>query len=172
MRSKRLALDSILLALAAAFSFLESMIPTPVGIRLGLSSIVVMYALLCLSKAEASAIVLLKACFALITRGFYAGILSLSGSFLSLLGMLILYRMNSSLVLMSCIGGFLHNLGQILAASLFLGSGSVFSYLPILTAAGLTAGFVSASLLRMILPYLPYSNCSIRSSQFLKGPDK
>ena len=82
MRSKRLALDSILLALAAAFSFLESMIPTPVGIRLGLSSIVVMYALLCLSKAEASAIVLLKACFALITRGFYAGILSLSGSFL------------------------------------------------------------------------------------------
>lgn len=173
MFSKRLARDGILLALAAAFSFLESLIPLPVGIRFGLSSLVVMYALLCLSNAEAGAIVLLKSCFAMLTRGFTAGLLSLSGGILSLLGMLLLLRLHSSLLLMSSIGGFLHNLGQILAASCLMRSAAIFSYFPILAAAGLGAGILSACILKLILPYLPNAqNILLMPTFSRKVPDK
>ena len=173
MLNKRLALDGILLALAAAFSFLESLIPLPVGIRLGLSSLVIMYALLFLSKTEAGAIVLLKSCFAMLTRGLTAGMLSFSGGILSLIGMILLLRLRSSLLLMSSIGGFLHNLGQILTASCLMRSTAIFTYFPILAAAGLGAGILSACILRLLLPHLPDAQSIHTPSTFSrKVPDK
>lgn len=154
MNIRRLALDSILLGLATAFSFLESLIPAPAGMRLGLSSILVMYAILFLTPADAAALVLLKSVFVLFTRGISAGILSFSGGFLSFLGMYLLFQIGASLLLTSAIGGLLHNLGQILAAMFLLDTPAVFSYFPFIAFCGLFAGMISACIFRFLIPYL------------------
>lgn len=54
------------------------------AMKLGLSNIVVMYAVLFLNRRSALYLVLLKALFALLTRGVTAGFLSLCGGALSL----------------------------------------------------------------------------------------
>ena len=150
----RLARNGILLALAAAFSFLESLLPFPGGIRIGLSGLITMYALLHLRFSEALGITVLKSALAALTRGMTAGLLSFSGSMLSLLGMLLLWRLGSSLLLMSSLGGWLHNLGQLLCASILLQSDALFWYFPVLTAAGICSGVLTACLFHTLLPKL------------------
>lgn len=72
-KAKNVARLGMLFALAIALSFCESCLTPLLGLmpamKLGLSNIVVMYALLYLSKRQALALVLLKALFALLTRG-------------------------------------------------------------------------------------------------------
>ena len=88
-KSRRTALMGMLFALAIVLSFVESLITPLLGlmpaIKLGLSNIVVMYALLFLPKRYAAGLVLLKALFAFLTRGATAGLLSLMGGGLSFL---------------------------------------------------------------------------------------
>ena len=80
-KAKNVARLGMLFALAIALSFCESCLTPLLGLmpamKLGLSNIVVMYALLYLSKRQALALVLLKALFALLTRGVSAGFLTL-----------------------------------------------------------------------------------------------
>ena len=70
----------MLFALAIALSYLESLVSPLLGlmpaIKLGLSNIVVMYALLFLRTRTALLLVVLKALFAFLTRGATAGFLS------------------------------------------------------------------------------------------------
>ena len=77
----------MLFALAIALSYLESLVSPLLGlmpaIKLGLSNIVVMYALLFLRTRTALLLVVLKALFAFLTRGATAGFLSLCGGALS-----------------------------------------------------------------------------------------
>ena len=84
----------MLFALAIALSYLESLVSPLLGlmpaIKLGLSNIVVMYALLFLRTRTALLLVVLKALFAFLTRGATAGFLSLCGGALSLAVMLVL----------------------------------------------------------------------------------
>ncbi len=150
----RLARNGILLALAAAFSFLESLLPLPGGIRIGLSGLITMYAILYLRVSDAVGITVLKSVFAAMTRGITAGLLSAGGGMLSLIGMLLLWHMGSSLLLMSSLGGCLHNLGQWLCASLLLQSDALYWYLPVLTAAGICSGVLTACLFHILLPKL------------------
>ena len=79
-KSREVAWTGMLFALAIALSFLESAITPLLGLmpamKLGLSNLVVMYALLFLNTRTAAELVLLKALFALLTRGPTAGSLS------------------------------------------------------------------------------------------------
>ncbi len=151
----RIALDGILLALAAAFSFLESQIALPYGIRLGLSGIITLFCIYQRTAADAAAILLLKSLFVCITRGLTAGILSLGGGLLSLLGMLLLAHIGASLLMTSSMGGMLHNIGQLLAAMLLTQNGGFFYLLPILTVCGILAGTATALIFHMLLKRLP-----------------
>ena len=87
-KARQTALLGMLFALSMALSFLESMLTPFFGLmpamKLGLSNIVVMYAVLFLNRRSALYLVLLKALFALLTRGVTAGFLSLCGGALSL----------------------------------------------------------------------------------------
>lgn len=87
-KARQTALLGMLFALSMALSFLESMLTPFFGLmpamKLGLSNIVVMYAVLFLNHRSALYLVLLKALFALLTRGVTAGFLSLCGGALSL----------------------------------------------------------------------------------------
>jgi heptaprenyl diphosphate synthase len=94
--ARRAAFTGMLLALAAALSFLEGLLPVtamlPPGVRLGLSNIVTMYALFFLGKKEALAVAAGKSLFVLLTRAPVAALLSFCGGVLSILVMLAVLR--------------------------------------------------------------------------------
>ena len=89
LKAKNVALTGMLFSLAIALSWLESYVTPLLGLipalKLGLSNIVVMYAILFLKTRTAFSLVILKALFAFLTRGATAGFLSACGGGLSLL---------------------------------------------------------------------------------------
>lgn len=162
-KAREVALTGMLFALAVALSWLESCIAPMLGLipalKLGLSNIVVMFALLFLRVRTAWMLVLLKALFAFLTRGATAGILSLCGGVLSLL---VLWGLLEGPLSVSgyiyCICGALsHNLGQLGAASLILSSSMALAYAPILMLAGIAVGALSCILSRALFSAMPLS---------------
>lgn len=155
-RASKTALMGLLFALSLVLSFVESafsaFIPIP-GIKLGLSNIVVMYCLFFLGKKEAYALAALKAFFVFLTRGPVGAAMSLSGGLLSVTVMLLLTRGERSPLFVSVCGGLSHNVGQLAAASLFLSSGMVFYYFPVLAVAGMGMGVFTGVTLRLLTPH-------------------
>jgi len=153
----RIALLGLLVALAVVLSLTESLLPIPApvpGIRLGLSNIVVMFALLNLRRTDALAVALLKALFVAITRGTTAGLLSLTGG-LAALGVmtliLLLSKDKATYVLISVAGAVFHNIGQIAMASVILQT-ALWPYLPVLLISGVVTGFATSVLLKLTSP--------------------
>ena len=152
----------LMLALAAALQFLESMIPIPLplGVKPGISSIVVMVVLVKFGFLSAMTLAVLKSGFVFITRGATAFCMSVSGGVLSVAVMgavLILSRRSKNgtgILLMSVLGGVSHNIGQLAAASVFMGSVMTFSYLPVLVIAGIISGMFTGTVFKFVLPYL------------------
>lgn len=160
-KAKDVALTGMLFALAMALSWLESCITPLLGLmpalKLGLSNIVVMYALLFLRTKTAWLLVVLKALFAFLTRGATAGILSGCGgvfSLLVLLGLLYLPVSVSGYVFCVC-GALAHNLGQLAAASIILSSAMALAYAPVLLVAGVVVGAISCVLTQALFAALP-----------------
>lgn len=157
VNTRRIALIGMLFALAIVLSIVESLFPIPAplpGIRLGLSNIVVMFALFNLQKRDAFAIAVLKAVFVLTTRGTVAGILSLSGGLFSLgimILLLILFKDKITYLMISIFGAVFHNIGQIAAASIILET-LLWIYLPILLVSAIITGFATSLLLKAISP--------------------
>lgn len=157
VNARRIALLGLLFALAIVLSVLESLIPIPVpvpGIRLGLSNIVVMFALLNLLKRDALVIVILKALFVIATRGTIAGFLSLSGGLLALgvmILILVLSKDKATYLLISISGAVFHNIGQITAASIVLQT-ALWPYFPVLFISGIVTGFATSILLKITSP--------------------
>lgn len=157
--ARRAAFTGMLLALAAALSFLESLLPVtamlPAGVRLGLSNIVTMYALFFLGKKEAFAVAAGKSLFVLLTRAPVAALLSFCGGALSVFTMLVvLRRKDASYMLISTAGAVAHNIGQLCASVLITGSAFTFWYLPVLILSGAAMGVLTSALLRALLPAL------------------
>lgn len=158
-KSRSAALMGMLFALAIVLSFVESLITPLLGlmpaIKLGLSNIVVMYALLFLSRKHAAALVVLKAVFALLTRGVTAGFLSLTGGMLSfaVLSLFLCLPGTLSGYVFSACGALAHNLGQLAGAAAVLSSSAALAYAPVLMIAGLIVGGITWALLKALLPY-------------------
>ena len=152
----------LMLALATALQFLESMIPIPLplGVKPGISSIVIMVVLVKFGFLSAMTLAVLKSGFVFITRGATAFCMSVSGGVLSVAVMgavLILSRRSKNgtgILLMSVLGGVSHNIGQLAAASVFMGSALTFSYLPVLVIAGIVSGMFTGTVFKFVLPYL------------------
>ena len=142
----------MLFALAIALSYLESLVSPLLGlmpaIKLGLSNIVVMYALLFLRTRTALLLVVLKALFAFLTRGATAGALSLAV-------MLVLLQLPVSGYIFCAGSALAHNLGQLAAAAVLLSSAMALGYAPVLLAAGLIVGGISCILSRALFAALP-----------------
>ncbi len=155
--AKRIALLGMLFALAMVLSVVEGFIPVPApvpGVRLGLANIVVMFALLQLGWRDALGLTLLKAGFVAITRGAVAGALSLAGgafAFCVMALVLALARDKTTYLLLSVSGAVFHNVGQLLMASLILGT-FLWPYFPILLLSGIVTGFATSVLLKLTAP--------------------
>lgn len=158
-KARETAWTGMLFALAIALSYLESLVSPLLGlmpaIKLGLSNIVVMYALLFLRTRTALLLVVLKALFAFLTRGATAGFLSLCGGALSLAVMLVLLQLPVSGYIFCAGSALAHNLGQLAGAAVLLSSAMALGYAPVLLAAGLIVGGISCILSRALFAALP-----------------
>ena len=170
-KAREVAWTGMLFALAIALSFLESAITPLLGLmpamKLGLSNLVVMYALLFLNTRTAAELVLLKALFALLTRGPTAGFLSLCGGVLSFLILWALLQLPVSPgeFIFTVSGALAHNIGQLLGASVLLSSAMALGYAPVLLVAGLCVGALSCVLSKTLFAAMP-KNGKTRVNQY------
>lgn len=140
---------------------LELYFVIPLGgypLKLGLSNLVLVFTLFYFSKTEAIGLLILK----LLTLFFFEPrytafslIISASGGFLSLLGMLLAKFFNKNGVISASVtGGILHNMGQWTAVLLISKIMQVWLYLPLLLIIGAISGFLVGSLSQKMLQRL------------------
>lgn len=172
-RARRVALLGMLFALAVVLSFLEGtvtpLLGLPPGVKPGLANIVVMYALFFLGGGQALTLVLLKAFFAMLTRGLVAGALSLGGGVTALLIMLLVRRLvgHKAYFILSVSGAVAHNIGQLVLLNLILTQSIyTFYYLPVLLVSGLAMGALTCLSLKALLPALGKINSNIIEKKY------
>lgn len=139
------ALYGLLLALAMVFSYVETLIPISLGVpgvKLGLANLVTMVGLYTIGVPGTIAVNLLRIVLTGFTFGnMFSMLYSLAGAALSLLLMFLVKKSGwFTTVGVSIIGGVGHNIGQLAVAAFAVQTLGVFSYLPVLLAAGTVAG--------------------------------
>ncbi len=159
--SKRVAWTGMLFALCMILNYVESMaaplMQLAPGVKLGLSNIVVMYALLFISKREAMVLVVLKSMFVLLTKGAITAAVSLGGGVLSFVVMYFLLRVcKPTHLILSVSGAIAHNVGQLAMVSVLLGSSFAMAYLPVLLLSGLIVGAANSILLGLLISRVPF----------------
>ena len=145
MKSKQVSRYALLIALAMVLSWLESLVPISAavpGMKLGLTNLVVIFALYRMRSVDAAIISFVRVLLVSFTFGnAYAFAYSMAGAVLSLLIMLALKASGRfSTIGVSIAGGVGHNLGQIIVAALVLETEKIFFYLPVLMVSGMAAG--------------------------------
>ncbi len=139
---------SLLIALSLSMFLLEGLIPLPFlapGAKLGLSNVVTVFALYSMPGTWDALIILIVRIFLSSFFGGGPAILaySLAGGLLSFGMMALLKRTDVfSITGVSAAGGFFHNIGQLMIASLVMGSPMLWGYLPILAPCGLFTGIL------------------------------
>ncbi len=160
---KKIAQGGLLVATALVLSLIEKMFPlqavVPIpGIKLGLANVVTIFALSACGTRQALAILICRVVLASVFMGSVTGFLfSISGGLLALLLMrLLLMREGSwfSLIGISIAGAAAHNIGQIAAAIITLGTTDVIGYLPLLLLSALPMGFVTGLTASAVLGHL------------------
>ena len=163
--TRRLTALSLTVSFALILSFIESRIPAFVaipGIKVGLANIAIIFTLYKFGIKEAIAVSAVRVCLMATLFGSPVSfIYSLTGAVLSLSVMLLLKKLTPlSEVAVSVSGGVMHNIGQICAASIMLGTNVVLYYLPFLllsgTIAGIAVGVASGMLLKKVTIDLSY----------------
>lgn len=162
-KAKYISYMAMLLTLIVVLSIFEATIASlfalPPGVKLGLANIVTMFTLFYLGKKQAFSLNIAKGIFVLITRGFNAGVLSLSGGILSICVIILLsaiFNKKISYMLLSIMGAVFHNIGQLIAITIILGNVYTIYYLPILIISGIIMGSITGILLKTLLPVLSY----------------
>ncbi len=151
------AVMGLLLALSAALNYADSLFSAflPAGMRVGLSNIVIMAAILCLDLPAALTLTVLKSGFVLLTRGVTAGVLSLCGGLAAFAVTGVLFRKTkASYVLISVLGAAAHSFGQLCGAAIIMGTSLVYAYAPLLGLSSLGAGIVTGIVLKTVFPAL------------------
>ena len=158
--AQKVALYGVLIALAMVLSYVEMLIPLPVGIpgvKPGLANLVVFLALYTMTAREAFLISMVRILLVSITFGNGSAFLySMAGGILSFLVMWIFQKKDFLLPAgVSIAGGIAHNVGQLLMAAVILENGAVFTYFPVLLAAGCITGGLIGILGSQIQKHIP-----------------
>ncbi len=160
---RSIALSSVLLALSVIISFVESVsginsfIPLP-GVRLGFCNIAVTACLYLVSPYGALAVALIRPVFLFLFSGNPVSLaMSFCGGLVSFLSLVVtkpLYGKSFSFAGISCISAVFHSIGQLAAAMIIMSDISLIFYLPVFCAASSVAGFVSGTVMNIIVPRL------------------
>lgn len=156
LNAKKIALTGLLLALALIISVVEGMLPPIVPAlpyaKIGLGNVVLLASFLLLGVGEGYCILVLRCLLSAVFAGNYASLLwSLPSALVAYTAMVLLYKSRLfSVCGVSIVGGMLHNLVQILVATIVVGR-SVFAYLPYMMLAGALAGFATGTICYFVL---------------------
>lgn len=144
MPTKKLTKIALLSTLALIFGYVESLLPPLFlpGIKIGISNIVLLFALYELNLTSAFFIMLVKVCASsLLFSGLNVLFYSLAGGFFSLFVMMLFKNRWFSPVGVSILGGIFHNIGQLVIAAIMLGKNALY-YTPVLVISGAFMGFI------------------------------
>ena len=157
--TKKLTFLAMTISFAMILSYLESRIPAFVaipGLKIGLANIAIIFTLYKFGVKEAITVSIIRVFLVSMLFGSPVSLIySITGAVFSLLVMILLKRFTPlTEVTVSVCGGVMHNVGQIIAASIMLNTNVVVYYLPFLllsgTIAGVVIGIASAILIKRI----------------------
>lgn len=138
---------TILLSISLILSYIENLFPFSIGgfgVRIGLANLVTIIALKTLSVKVSFIINVLRiGIIGILFANFIRLMLSISGFLLSFVVMLILLkRLNFSIVTTSIFGGVAHNIAQILCLALLLKNVKILVLIPFYIVLGIVSGAV------------------------------
>ncbi|MBQ6333174.1 MAG: Gx transporter family protein [Clostridia bacterium] len=147
MRIRTLTKMALLTAAALILGYLDSLIPlvpSVPGIKLGLSNLVLLYAVFYMRPHETVLLMLLKVGLSSLLFGnAVGGLYALAGGVLSVTGMLLLKRIpNVSPIPVSTAGGILHIVGQCAVGCVLISYRPVLFYAPWLFLCGTVTGIL------------------------------
>lgn len=163
-KTQRLAVAALMAALALIFSYVEAIVPIPVGIpgvKLGLANLVVIIAIYDFGMRYAVGINVVRIIVnALLFTGPYGALYSLAGGLISMFVMWALKKTNAfSIIGVSMAGSVSHNFGQLLVAAVMISNLKIFMYAPVLVFSGIISGIIIGVLayyIRKSLKFRPY----------------
>ncbi len=159
-RTQNLTFLGIMTAVCMVLSFVEAMLPAvsavAPGIKMGLPNIFIIALLYSRGIKQAAAVSFVRIVLsALLFGNLMTFVYSLSGAALSLTVMLLLKKSRLfSTVGVSVSGGISHNLGQILAAVILLGTKEIAYYMIVLCVTGTLAGIFVGVAATFVLKYI------------------
>ena len=163
--AKRITTCGLLIALAFVLSYVEQLVPIPIGIpgvKLGLANLVVLATLYWLPAGEVLLIALARIALSGFLFGSLTGMLfSLCGGLLSFAVMALLQKSDKfTPVGVSVAGGVSHNLAQLAVAWLCIRTPGWLGYTPFLLLSGIVAGAVIGVIGGILIARLRPTNTS------------
>lgn len=159
MKTKDIALCGLMISLIIVLSIIESLFPVlpflPVGVKLGLSNVVIMCFIFFMRKRYTILLACFKSLFVFLTRGLTASLLSFGGGILSIFIILIfvfIFNKKISYITLSILGAVFHNIGQITVLGIITDNYNIFIYCPVLIISGIFLGAITGILLKTIMP--------------------
>ena len=158
-RTKKMTSVALTISFALILSFVESRIPAFVsipGVKVGLANIAVIFTLYKFGLKEAISVSIIRIVIVSMLFGSAVSLMySAAGAILSLTSMVLLKKLTPlSEIAVSVCGGVMHNVGQIVMASILFDTNLVVYYMPFLvfsgTVAGIAVGAASALLIKRI----------------------
>ena len=157
---RRLTLSALLVTVMLMLGYVESLIPTGVpGIKLGLSNSVLLLAIIWLGVPNAILLMLVKVLLSgFLFSGVSAILYALAGGTLSMLTMILLYKLGRfHLIPVAMAGAVMNNVGQVALAMLMLETGGLVYYMAVLMLVGLVTGFVTGTAAKILVERIPKS---------------
>ena len=147
MKTHRITLLAMLIAISILFGYLEAILPLLIaipGIKLGLANIPIMFAVYKMRPLDVFLISIVRVVILSLTfRNMLAFLFSLSGAIFSI-SIMLLFKQSKffSVTGVSIAGGVAHNMGQIIMAALILQIPGLLYYFPLLIIAGIITGII------------------------------
>jgi len=147
---------AVLTALALIFSYIEFLLPIPLGIpgvKLGLANLVIVVSLYTVGARYALMINVARVLLvALLFGNGFSAVYSMCGALLSFAAMYIVKKTGLfSPAGASIAGGVFHNLGQLAAAAVIIENVKIALYFPVLLISGLATGLVIGAVSVLII---------------------
>lgn len=164
--TRKLVVLSLMVAYSLALYILETFIPNPLiaffpGAKLGLSNIITLICLMNFGFKDTFKILTIRIVLSSMFAGPASTILfSIAGGYLSLIGMQFAIKLKGfSTIGISMFGAILHNIGQLLVASIIIVNLATMSLLPMMLGASLVTGIFIGIVVK-------YANPIMKSHRF------
>lgn len=159
--TQRIVFIALLVSQGVILNIIERYMSFPFivpGAKLGLANLITLTSLFIFSTKDALKIFFLRIFLASFLLGSFSNfIYSFSGGFLSFLGMYLLLKIAKNRVTpigLSVLGGFLHNVGQLLMACFIIRNIKLMVYLPFLSLLGIFCGIAIGFGVKRLISFL------------------